>query len=132
MSNPIELYNVFDKGDHLQPEFDKAVFEVLHSWDFGWAILEPINIASDRSNDKLLSHRFSPGQKALYFFWYLDAQVTNGGLIQFYWNDYQEYIPPIITGLKLINDEALLQLLEKAETLYRANENKFIAQRQSK
>jgi uncharacterized protein YwqG len=32
------------------------------------------------------SKRLSPGQKALFFIWYLDAEVTNGGFIQFYWN----------------------------------------------
>src|ERR1700693_4439336 len=98
------LYNIFDKENHLKPDFDKALFDSLHSWDFGWAILEPIDIASGDEHIKLLSRRFSSGQKMIYFFWFLDAQVTDGGFIQFYFNGYHKYLLPIIDGLKLIND----------------------------
>jgi hypothetical protein len=125
LNNPTELYNTFDKANHLLPEFEKSLFDSLHSWDFGWEILQTINIASSEDDDKLLSKRFSPGQKALYFFWYLDAQVTNGGFIQFYFNGYQKYIPPIIEGLKLIDDERMLLLIEKSEKLYLMYEQKF-------
>jgi hypothetical protein len=82
-----ELYDIFEKENHLKPDFDKSEFEELDSWDFGWAILQPINLAADKESEKALSKRFSPGQKALYFFWYLDEEVTNGGFIQFYWNE---------------------------------------------
>ena len=127
--NTVKLYDFFDKEHHLLPEFDSSLFESLRSWEFGWAILEPINIASSRDDDKELSRRFSPGQKALYFFWYLDAQVTNGGFIQFYWNYYQDYIPAIIAGLKLIGDTALLTLVEEAQNSYIRNKEKFDFQR---
>ena len=103
----MELYNTFDEANHLQPVFDKAKFSTLHGWDFGWAILEPINIAKGDEDEIELSRRFSPGQKALYFIWYLDAEVTNGGFIQFYWNDYRKYISPILQGLKLIGDTSM-------------------------
>lgn len=126
----MELYNTFDKDNHLQPLFDKTKFETLHGWNFGWAILEPIKIAKDDEDEKLLSQRLSSGQKALYFIWYLDAQVTNGGFIQFYWNDYRKYLPPIIDGLKLIGDTSMLGLVEKADKEYLANKDRFILQRQ--
>src|ERR1700679_2039140 len=114
----LEYYNIFDKKHHLQPVFDKAAFNTLRGWDFGWAVLKTINIAGNRADNAEFSKRFSPGQKALYFFWYLDAQVTNGGFIQFFWNGYREYLPPIIDGLKLINDTALLNLIYKADEEY--------------
>ena len=79
----MELYNTYDKLNHLQPFFDRAKFDTLHRWEFGWAILEPINIAKNDEDEKILATKFSPGQKALYFIWYLDAEVTNGGFIQF-------------------------------------------------
>lgn len=123
--SPMELYNTFDKDNHLQPAFDKTKFDTSHGWDFGWAILEPINIAKGDEDEILLSKRFSPGQKALYFIWYLDAEVTNGGFIQFYWNDYRKYIPPILEGLKLIGDTSMLDLVNKADKEYLANKEKF-------
>ena len=71
--------------------------------------------------------RFSPGQKALYFIWYLDAQVTNGGFIQFYWNDYRRYLAPLMDGLKLIGDSAMLNLIEEADIEYLLQQDKFIS-----
>jgi hypothetical protein len=130
MDNSVELYNTFDKDSHLQPDFNKSKFDTLHSWDFGWAILEPLNIASDKDKEKELSRKLSPGQKALYFFWYLDAEVTNGGFIQFYWNGYRQYIPPILDGLKLIGDSELIDLVKNADQEYLANKDKFILQRE--
>jgi len=39
-------------------------------------------------------------RKHFYYWWYVDAQVTNGGFTQFYYNDYGMYVPTIIKGLK--------------------------------
>jgi hypothetical protein len=114
-------YNIFDKTNHLQPLFDKAIFDTLHGFDFCWALLETINVANSNDDDADLSKRFSPGQKALYFIWYLDAQVRNGGFVQFYLNGYGHYIPPIKTGLKLIGDTAMLALVENADKEYLQN-----------
>lgn len=130
LDNSMELYNTFDSSNHLQPLFDKTKFDTSHGWDFGWAILKPINIAKSKDDDKLLATRFSPGQKALYFFWYLDAEVTNGGFIQFYWNNYRQYLPPIIDGLKLIGDTSMLDLVNKADEEYLKHKEQFVLQRQ--
>ncbi|HET7116128.1 MAG TPA: DUF4375 domain-containing protein [Hanamia sp.] len=130
VDNSMELYNTFDANNHLQPLFDKTQFDTSHGWDFGWAVLEPINIAKGKEDEKLLSKRFSPGQKALYFFWYLDEEVTNGGFIQFYWNDNRTYLPPVIDGLKLIGDTSMLDLVDKADKEYLVHKDKFILQRQ--
>ena len=119
------LYNTFEKENHLQREFEKTEFDTLNSWDFGWAILEQINIAADKESELLLSHRFSPGQKAIYFFWYLDGEVTNGGFIQFFWNGNRQYLPPIVDGLKLICDDKMLKLVQKADAIYLENQQKF-------
>jgi len=125
----MEIYNIFDKENHLQPNFDKNKFDTLHGWEFGWEILEPINIADSSSEDQELSKRFSPGQKALYFFWYLDGEVTNGGFIQFYWNGYRHYLPTIMEGLKLIGDEELITLIDKADKEYLDNKGQFDLQK---
>ncbi len=130
MDNSVELYNTFDKGNHLLPDINKSVFDTLHSFDFGWAILEPLNIASDKENEKLLSKRLSPGQKALYFFWYLDAEVTNGGFIQFYWNENRRYLLPILDGLKIVGDTELIELVTKADQEYLKYKDKFNSQRE--
>lgn len=126
----MELYNTFDPSSHLQPLFDKTTFDTSHGWDFGWAVLQPINIAKGKEDETSLARRFSQGQKALYFFWYLDAEVTNGGFIQFYWNDNRKYLPPIIEGFKLIGDSSMLDLVNKADGEYLKHKEQFILQRQ--
>ena len=118
-------FDIFENENHLKPSLSKSEFENLHSWDFGWFLLEPLNLANDDESELSLSNRLSPGQKALYFFWYLDAQVTNGGFIQFYWNGKRKYVKAIKNGLKLIGDEELLDLVDKAEKIYLANKTKF-------
>lgn len=121
----MDIYNTFERENHLKPDFDKIAFETLSGWDLGWEILETINIAESPADDKELSKRFSPGQKALYFFWYLDAAVTNGGFIQFYWNELAYLLPTIKEGLKLINDTDLLHLLELADGYYKSVKIQF-------
>jgi hypothetical protein len=125
--------NYWDKEDpsnQLRPELNKTQFDTLKSWDLGWFLLEPINIAADLDEEVEIAKRFSKGQKALYFFWFLDAEVTNGGFIQFYWNGRDMYLPPIIEGLKLIGDKELLDLVEKAEKEFGLHKEKFHEQRE--
>ncbi len=125
----MEIYDIFDEENHLLPNFDKDTFNKIHEWDFGWEILKTINIAKSRSENKELSKRFSPGQRALYFFWYLDRQVTNGGFIQFYWNDYRNYLPTIKEGLKLIGDKELITLIDKVDKEYLNHKDQFDLQK---
>ncbi len=127
---PAERYNTFDKNNHLRPIINKTTFDTLHGWDLGWTLLEPINIAKGEQDEIKLATQFSAGQKALYFFWYMDAEVTNGGFIQFYWNENRKYVPPIIDGLKLIQDTSMLELVKLADKEYQINESRFILQKQ--
>jgi Domain of unknown function (DUF4375) len=115
----INYWSEFKKENHLKPELDKIQFDTLSNWDLGWFLLEPINIIKDQEEDEIsVTKRYSSGQKALHFFWYLDGQVTNGGFIQFYLNGYGKYIPAIIEGLTFIDDKEMLDLVKKADELY--------------
>jgi hypothetical protein len=118
-------FNSFDETNHLRPVFEKNIFDTLHGMDLGWALLEPINIAKSDEDEQQLLRRFSPGQKALYFIWHLDAEVTNGGFIQFYWNEYGKYMPALKNGLTLIGDTSMLTLVKSADSSYNLNVDKF-------
>ncbi len=126
----VEQSKTIDTLSHLQPLFDKAKFDTLHGSEFCWALLEPINLAKSRDDNKELSKRFSPGQKALYFIWYLDEQVTNGGFVQFYLNGYREYIPYIKDGLKLIGDTAMYSLVSKSDYEYMSHQKEVDSYKQ--
>ncbi|TSD66387.1 DUF4375 domain-containing protein [Inquilinus sp. KBS0705] len=124
----MEKYNVFDAGNHLRPHLKKADFDALHDWELGWALLEPLNIAESDDHEKELATRLSPGQKALYFFWYLDGAVTNGGFVQFYFNNYRRYLNVIKEGLILVGDQKLIELINKADDEYITNDDLFSRQ----
>jgi hypothetical protein len=118
-------FKYFDPAEQLRPKFSKKKFDELKDWDLLWEILEPINIATTRRSEIGLSKKLSPGQKTLYFFWYLDAEVENGGFIQFYYNKTDHYLPSIIEGLGFLKDKQMLSLLDKADDLYQKNEPLF-------
>jgi len=125
MTENTNLWNEFNSNNHLQPEMNSTEFDSLHSWDLGWELLEPMNIATSDEHEIELSKRLSPGQKTLYFFWYLDGQVTNGGFIQFYWNGYSKYLPAIYDGLELIGDSKLIELLDQVNQYLTDNLSTF-------
>lgn len=118
-------FEVFDRSNHLRPYLKRESFDTLHCWDLGWAVLEEISIAQNDEHEVQLAKCFSPGQKALYFYWYLDAQVTNGGFMQFFLNGYQRYVPTIDAGLRLIGDTATAGLLAQAHADCLAHREEF-------
>ena len=63
----------------------------------------------------------SYGQKALYYWWYLDGQVTDGGFASFYLNGYGPYASTIIKSLEHIGDTAMAELVKKADRIYQKN-----------
>ncbi|MFV0370073.1 MAG: DUF4375 domain-containing protein [Azonexus sp.] len=119
-------YWEFDQSKHFRPELSTGDFFKLTGFDFGWFVLEPISeYIQDRNGELTKGTTLSYGQKALYYWWYVDAQVTNGGFTQFYYNDYGMYVPTIIKGLKHIDDNKMAELVNRSYELY-LKENKKI------
>jgi hypothetical protein len=118
-------FKYFDPTIQLRPKFSRKKLRELKDWDLAWEILEPINIATTQRSEIGLSKKLSPGQKSLYFFWYLDAEVENGGFIQFYFNKTDHYLPSIIEGLKFLKNRQMLNLINKAESLFQKNVKLF-------
>lgn len=118
-------YSGYDPDNQLRPRVSTADFYRLDGDELCWLMLDPINIAKDYDEEPELAKRFSAGQKALYFWWFMDAQVTNGGIYQFYFNDYIRYMPAIITGLEHIGDEQMHKLALKAHNIYLKNKKQI-------
>lgn len=108
----------------FKPEISKIDFYRLKEMDFNWEVLKPLsekvtayceqNQLNHKSGIKILTQE----QKALYFWWYLDGQVTNGGFSQFIYNGYDQYFPAILNGLKLLPDKKYYNLIEKVYLYY--------------
>ena len=119
-------YWEFDKSVHYRPKLNKGDFFRLTGFDFGWFVLEPISkFIRDREGEISKGKSLSYGQKALYYWWYVDAQVTNGGFVQFYYNDYGQYMPTIIKSLEYIGDKKMVDLLKRADNIYQKNKRLF-------
>ena len=119
-------YWEFDHSKHFRPKLNTGEFFKLTGFDFGWFVLEPLSeYIQDRKGELKKGNTLSYGQKALYYWWYVDAQVTNGGFTQFYFNDYGKYVPTIIKGLKHIGDDKMAELVNRSYELY-SKENKKI------
>jgi len=116
----------FDESKHFRPKLDKGEFFKLTGFDFGWYVLEPISeYIKDEKGELKKGNTLSYGQKALYYWWYVDAQVTNGGFTQFYYNGYGKYVPTIIKGLKHIGDNKMAGIVNRSYEIY-LKENKKI------
>jgi len=112
-------YWEFDKLQHYKPKLNTGNFFKLTGLDFGWFVLEPISDFIQGPKGELTKGKtISYGQKALYYWWYLDSQVTNGGFTQFYFNDYGKYIPTIIKSLKYIGDDKMAELVNRSYEIY--------------
>ncbi|HEY3403391.1 MAG TPA: DUF4375 domain-containing protein [Ohtaekwangia sp.] len=115
-------YWEFDKSIHYKPKLNKGDFFRLTGFDFGWFVLEPLsNFIKDREGELTKGKSLSYGQKALYYWWYVDAQVTNGGFVQFYYNGYEQYVPTILKSLEHIGDREMTTLIQRADKIYQKN-----------
>ncbi|RZJ43898.1 MAG: DUF4375 domain-containing protein, partial [Chryseobacterium sp.] len=115
-------YWEFDQSKHFRPKLNKGDFFKLTGFDFGWFVLEPISkFVKDRDHEIEKGKSLSYGQKALYYWWYIDAQVTNGGFVQFYYNGYGSYVATIIKSLEYIGDKKMAELIQRAENIYQKN-----------
>ncbi|WP_405397837.1 DUF4375 domain-containing protein [Maribacter sp. Asnod2-G09] len=121
-NNENDPYWAFNEKDHFKPKLNKGDYYKLSGFDFGWFVLEPLsNFVQDKEHEIERGKSLSYGQKALYYWWYLDAQVTNGGFVQFYYNGYGDYMPTIIKGLEYIGDVDMAELVRKADNIYQKN-----------
>jgi len=114
-----DVYSKTDLNNQVRPQISPVDYYRLSNMEFNWAILNPMSIAvrkyREANNIDLAEsvNIISPEQKLLYFWWYLDGQVTNGGFRQFISNGYANYFQPILNGLKLLPDKKYYNLVEK-------------------
>jgi hypothetical protein len=123
----VNFFASFDTSQHFCPSIEKAKVDTLHGWDYCWEFLSPIEkMVGEERFERDRAKRLSSGQKALYFFWYLESEVPNGGFVQYYWNGCEKYLPATIKGLREIGDTAMLALVEDVELEYNSKRNTFV------
>jgi hypothetical protein len=116
-----------DEERLVKPSISRREFDTLKNSDLAWRLIEPI-FKSPIDEEQLMT-KLSKGQKALYVFCDLDAEVSNGGFIQYYWNGYGKFISDVESSLKLIGDTTILKIVRQAELAYRKNKGQFDTQK---
>ena len=72
----------------------------------------------------------SPGLRAVFSTWTLEAEVNNGGFNQFFWNSSGEYAADAVAGFDLIGAPAYARLMRRAITIRDADRAKTEAFKQ--
>jgi len=116
-------YWEFNEEQRFRPRLKNGDFFKLNDDDLNWLIIEELSKYVGRLEHEIERARyFSFGQKALYFWAPLDAQVNNGGFVQFFDNGYGKYAPTIIKGFNYIGNRKAADLVRRATLLYQEYE----------
>lgn len=127
-----DLYSKTDLENQIRPAISPVDYYRLHNMDFNWAVLSPLSkmvagYLEQKQQDLTEAIAVtSPEQKLLFFWWYLDGQVTNGGFSQFIDNGYDKYFPPVLNGLKRLPNKKYYELVEKVYFLYLKDQHDII------
>lgn len=110
-----------DHRNQLRPKINKKKFESTSGREFLYMLYEPLNQAGFESE---VVPRLSAGQKALYYWFNLDLRVCGEGFQGFFYSDINNsFRTSVLAGLKLIGDDQLSRLVEKAHSLFKDNAN---------
>lgn len=114
-SNSIPLASVEDFPDQSFPKVSKEKYYSLKKEFFIYAVLEGLPQWYTEDDLKLLIQKLRPEIRELYFWSYLDGQVSNGGFSQFFENGFGYMIPEIKKFYMRVGEEIGLELLLEAE-----------------
>lgn len=96
----------------FRPLLDKGDFFQFKEMKLCWFILEPVASMVYHATDKAEAlDRLSDGQKALYYWWFLENQ-SMGIFKYFFKNGYYEYLPKLLRGMEVVNHKEVVQILK--------------------
>jgi Domain of unknown function (DUF4375) len=111
-------YNIFSQP---RPLIRTQVFDTLKNTELLQLLSDSLITKLTNKDESSFIKNLSPIQKTIFYFTQLDAEVRNGGLLQYYFNGYNKNLPLLRQGLQMLNDRALLLLLAKADLEYENN-----------
>jgi hypothetical protein len=97
--------------------------EFYYSFNFEEKLMIPIfrRITSPAEEIRIFA-LLTPGQKLFYSTVFYCAQVINGGLAQYFYNDYHKHIDSVIQCMGLLGENQLAECLASAYAHYRSHE----------
>ena len=119
-----EAFNNRKRYPALTPKIIQAIPDV----EIEQAILDLVDCRvqrSGKSKREVLS-ALPPGFRAVDATWWIEAEVSNGGFNQYFWNSAGEFAQDAVEGFDLIGAPALARLTERAIAI-RANDEARMA-----
>lgn len=114
-ANPISPSSVEEFSDQGFPRISIEKLDSLHREFFIYAVLEGLPQWYTEEQHIQLIKKLRPEIKELYFWSFLDGQVSNGGFMQFFENGFAYMIPEIKNLYQRIGDLKGLDILIEAE-----------------
>lgn len=108
------------------PKMTKGDYYSLSGKYFNNSVLDGLPYWYNESQRDELIEKFTPEIRELYFWIYLDGQVSNGGFAQFFENGFRYMIPEIINFYQRIGDHKCVEILKKAEKWNDENQSKEV------
>ena len=97
------------------PRMTKGDYYSLSGVYFNTSVLDMLPAWFTESQKTQLIDKLGPEIKELYFWMYLDGQVSNGGFSQFFENGFAYMIPEIKQFYRQVGDTLSFEILNKAE-----------------
>jgi Domain of unknown function (DUF4375) len=102
------------------PQLTRETLQSIDELDFDSAVVDYVDIVIDGKYDRAIDivSKMSPGIQAVYSTWWVQAEVDNGGLHQYFCNKGVEWAFKAVEGYKLLGAPKHTALVTRAIELY--------------
>jgi hypothetical protein len=108
------------------PELTRKILESIGELEFDLAVVDYVGLkieADYRRKFEIVS-QMSPGIQAVYSTWQVRAEVDNGGLHQYFYNQGVEWAFKALEGYRLLGAQVHAEVMARAIDLYLLEEGK--------
>src|SRR5437867_8665395 len=113
------------KNRKIFSSFDLSTLDNIPDDKLEQAIIDYVflKIGDDFEQEAEVVSELTPGFRAIYTTWCLEAEVDNGGFNQYFWNSEGRLATLAVEGFKRIGAPEYAELLQRAIALWKSEES---------
>lgn len=102
------------------PELTRKILESIDELVFDRAVVDyvQLKVEQDYENEDAIISRMSPGIQAVYMTWWVQAEVDNGGLHQYFYNKGVDWAFKALEGYRLLGAPKHAAVMARAIEVY--------------
>lgn len=126
------FYSVYSQKNKISKSFAEFLKRPVHKHltkeilvsvddtDLEQTIFDNISqlMGASEKNELHAIGKLSPGQKAVYSTWEVEAEVNNGGFNQFYFNSSRKFSEMAVDGFRLFGANKFAELIQNANVMH--------------